>query len=67
MIISTLRINTIDGKEHTFDMSQYTIDEETSDVVVFTSVEGTAEYVFPKDNIATIIRTGVKNDTPANQ
>jgi len=66
MIITKLRINTVDGKQHTFELLQYTIDE-LSDEVVFTNVEGTAEYVFPKDNIATIIRTGVKNDTPANQ
>jgi len=65
MTITKLRINTVDGKQHTFDMSQYTIDE-VSDEVVFANIEGTAEYVFPKDNIATIIRTGVKDDTPAN-
>ena len=63
MIISKLRINTIDGKQHTFDMLLYTIDEARDDVV-FANVEGTAEYVFPKDNIATIIRTGDKDDTP---
>ena len=52
MTITKLRINTID---------------EARDDVVFTNIEGTSEYVFPKDNIATIIRTGVKDDTPVNQ